>query len=90
MGCTWFNHSKAKYLEIIARIYVKFLREHIEAADNNPLLVYLKELVNLNLCPLVQLHSSTTNSLLWNSKTLVCKKPLDSYITVDDILGCGL
>ncbi|MCL7047078.1 hypothetical protein MKW94_027598, partial [Papaver nudicaule] len=36
VGCIWFNRSEAKDREILARK----LREHIQEADNNPLLIF--------------------------------------------------
>ncbi|KEH37377.1 phospholipid/glycerol acyltransferase family protein [Medicago truncatula] len=36
VGCIWFNRSEAKDREIVARK----LREHVQGADNNPLLIF--------------------------------------------------
>ncbi|XP_019252691.1 PREDICTED: glycerol-3-phosphate acyltransferase 3-like [Nicotiana attenuata] len=36
VGCIWFNRSEAKDREIVARK----LRQHVEGADNNPLLIF--------------------------------------------------
>nr|KAJ0193393.1 hypothetical protein LSAT_V11C800438310 [Lactuca sativa] len=36
LGCIWFNRSESKDREIVARK----LREHVEGADNNPLLIF--------------------------------------------------
>ncbi|PWA76460.1 phospholipid/glycerol acyltransferase [Artemisia annua] len=36
VGCIWFNRSEAKDREIVTRK----LREHVEGADNNPLLIF--------------------------------------------------
>ncbi|KAI3790262.1 hypothetical protein L2E82_03180 [Cichorium intybus] len=36
VGCIWFDRSEAKDREIVARK----LREHVEGADNNPLLIF--------------------------------------------------
>ncbi|KAL0348544.1 UNVERIFIED_CONTAM: Glycerol-3-phosphate acyltransferase 9 [Sesamum angustifolium] len=41
LGCIWFNRSESKDREIVA----KKLREHVHGADNNPLLIFQKELV---------------------------------------------
>ncbi|WCJ39994.1 glycerol-3-phosphate acyltransferase 9 [Euphorbia peplus] len=36
VGCIWFNRSEAKDREIVA----KKLRDHVQGADNNPLLIF--------------------------------------------------
>ncbi|KAL0356516.1 UNVERIFIED_CONTAM: Glycerol-3-phosphate acyltransferase 9 [Sesamum calycinum] len=36
LGCIWFNRSESKDREIVARK----LREHVNGADNNPLLIF--------------------------------------------------
>ncbi|KAL1366364.1 hypothetical protein HN51_014202 [Arachis hypogaea] len=36
VGCIWFNRTEAKDREIVARK----LREHVQGADNNPLLIF--------------------------------------------------
>ncbi|MCL7031080.1 hypothetical protein MKW94_009606, partial [Papaver nudicaule] len=80
VGCIWFNRSEAKDREILARK----LREHIQEADNNPLLIFPEGTcvnnhytvmfkkgafeLGCTVCPVAIKYNKIFVDAFWNSK----------------------
>lgn len=80
VGCIWFNRSEAKDREIVA----KKLREHVEGADNNPLLIFPEGTcvnnhysvmfkkgafeLGCTVCPVAIKYNKIFVDAFWNSK----------------------
>ncbi|KAH0906884.1 hypothetical protein HID58_038711 [Brassica napus] len=80
VGCIWFNRSEAKDREIVARK----LRDHVQGADNNPLLIFPEgTCVNNNytvmfkkgafelgctVCPIAIKYNKIFVDAFWNSR----------------------
>ncbi|WMV44026.1 hypothetical protein MTR67_037411 [Solanum verrucosum] len=80
VGCIWFNRSEAKDREIVA----KKLRQHVEGADNNPLLIFPEGTcvnnhytvmfkkgafeLGCTVCPVAIKYNKIFVDAFWNSK----------------------
>ncbi|GKA65595.1 phospholipid/glycerol acyltransferase [Tanacetum coccineum] len=89
VGCIWFNRSEAKDREIVARK----LREHVEGAENNPLLIFPEGTCVNNqysvmfkkgafelgstVCPIAIKYNKIFVDAFWNSRNFL--QPLASF-----------
>ncbi|WZZ21746.1 hypothetical protein YC2023_123133 [Brassica napus] len=69
VGCIWFNRSEAKDREIVARK----LRDHVQGADNNPLLIFPEGTCGAfefgcTVCPIAIKYNKIFVDAFWNSR----------------------